>query len=152
MIDETWYQRPTNPLIRISAGGVVVRRDQDNQVLIALAREGNWPDYVLPKGGVEKGEDLEQTARREIAEEAGLTDLQLIRKLAVLERLSYEKKYWIVTHYFLFTTTQVLGVPSDSAHHFGIWWFPIDELPQMFWPDQKELISANNMLIQTLFE
>lgn len=145
-IDQSWYQRPPNTPDRTSAGGIVARLEGD-QVLIALAREEDWPLYVLPKGGVEAGESIEVTARREIAEEVGLTDLRLLSKLGVRQRLSHDKTRWITVHYFLFATRQVDGAPTDSEHHCGLWWFPIDALPDLLWPEQLELIQTNASLI-----
>ena len=119
---------------------------EHGQVLVALAREPEWTEYVLPKGGVEDGEDLEAAARREILEEAGLHRLHLIRKLGVLERLSYNKDHWQIGHFFLFHTDQVEGSPTDTRHH-GVWWFPIDKLPELVWPDQREFLIRNRGLI-----
>lgn len=50
----------------ISAGGVVFYKDQ---VLILQRKNGNW---VLPKGHIEEGENIEETAIREVEEEAGI--------------------------------------------------------------------------------
>jgi len=150
MIDDSWYQRPIGIRERISAGGVVVRRADDGSLLVALVQERHVPLFVLPKGGVEAGESLEQAARREIEEEAGLTDLTLLNKLGQLERLSYDRKQWLTTHVFLFRTAQIEGIPTDTKHHFGMWWHPIDSLPVMLWPDQKALIVNNRELIRSL--
>ena len=124
VIDDTWYHRLPAVKERIAAGGVVLRQE-DQCVYLALAREADMPPFVLPKGEVEPGESLEAAARREILEEVGLSDLQLIGPLGVLERLSYNKQYWIQTHYFLFTTPQKEGPPTDTQHHSAVWWFPI---------------------------
>jgi ADP-ribose pyrophosphatase YjhB (NUDIX family) len=145
-IDKTWYQRPPHARERTSAGGIVARLEND-RVLIALAREADWPLFILPKGGVEAGESLETAARREIAEEAGLTDLHLLGKLGVRQRLSHDKTRWITVHYFLFATRQTDGAPTDTEHHYGLWWFPLDALPELLWPEQLELIQINTELI-----
>lgn len=50
----------------VSAGGVVTYR---NSILL-LKRFNN--DWVLPKGRIEKGETLEETAIREVLEETGV--------------------------------------------------------------------------------
>ena len=55
-----------------SAGGVVFRLGGDDHVDVAIIRthEDRWQ---LPKGWIEDGEQPEQTAVREVREEAGVT-------------------------------------------------------------------------------
>ncbi len=150
MIDESWYTRPPNVALRISAGGVVTRVE-DGRVHVALVKEvGLSGGYILPKGGVRKGESLLEAARREIAEEAGLTELQLIDNLGIAGHLNVERTTWVQAHYFLFTTKQLDGQPIDTEHHYGLAWFPIHELPEMFWRDQRQLIEENRHKIVEL--
>ena len=151
MIDESWYKRPPGVSDRTSSGGVVVRI-ADGQIYVALVGELGLTERVLPKGGVEAGESLEEAARREIEEEAGLSSLELIEKLGVRGRLSYDKVCWITTHYFLFVTEQVEGTPTDVEHHYELAWHPIEELPAIFWQEQRELIETNRDKIVGLIE
>ncbi len=51
----------------LASGGLVV--DDSGQVLLVVDRHGRW---ALPKGHQEKGEQLWQTACREVAEETGV--------------------------------------------------------------------------------
>ncbi|MDH5673475.1 MAG: NUDIX domain-containing protein [Myxococcales bacterium] len=150
-IDDSWYQRPPGALPeRTSAGGVVVRIDGGGP-WIGLAREGDYAQPVLPKGGVEPGEDLEAAAMREIEEEAGLSQLTLVQKLGVLERLSFDRALWVRTHVFLFRTEQLRGVPTDSERHLhGPVWRRLDHLEDMLWPDQRQLILRHQALIRSL--
>ncbi len=67
----------------------------------------------------------------------------MIGPLGTRERLSYNKARWITTHYFLFLTAQVDGMPTDTKHHYGLVWYPIDALPPLFWPEQQALIATN---------
>lgn len=149
LIDNTWYQRPPGVLQHIAAGGVVARR-AGAQVLVALAREKHGADYVLPKGHVEDGEQLEAAARREIMEETGLQDLQLLESLGSAERLDFSRKAWKITHYFLYLTAETDGVPTDAAHHSGVWWFALHALPQLFWPEQHALLADNIARIEAV--
>lgn len=151
MIDESWYKRPPGVSDRTSSGGVVVRIE-DDQIYVALVGELGLTERVLPKGGVEAGESLEEAARREIEEEAGLSSLELIERLGVRGRLSYDRVCWITTHYFLFVTEQVEGHPTDVEHHYELAWHPIGELPAIFWPEQRELIETNRDKIVRLIE
>ena len=151
MIDESWYKRPPGVSDRTSAGGVVARI-ADGQIYVALVGELGLTERVLPKGGVESGESLEQAARREIEEEAGLSSLALIEKLGIRERLSYDRACWITTHYFLFLTDQVEGIPTDVEHHYELAWYPVGALPAIFWTEQQELIETNRDKIITLIK
>jgi 8-oxo-dGTP diphosphatase len=54
-----------------AAGGVVIRPDPDGD-RIAVVHRPRYGDWSLPKGKLEPGEDWEQAALREVAEETGL--------------------------------------------------------------------------------
>lgn len=145
-IDDSWYTRPEGFSERISAGGVVVRIDR-GALFVALVEEVDVPGYVIPKGGIDPGETIDQGALREIEEESGLSALEKICDLAVLERQSEKKVLWSINHYALFVTEQVSGTIKDTEHHTGMDWFPIDALPEMFWPDERRMIERNRKLI-----
>ncbi|EYF08561.1 NUDIX hydrolase [Chondromyces apiculatus] len=148
MIDESWYVRPPGVKERISAGGIVVRR-HGGRTEIALAREGDFPHYVLPKGGVEEGESPQQAALREIAEEAGLDELTLLGELGTRGRLTFNRKRWVTVHYYAYLAEHEGGLPTDSRRHYHpATWFPIDQLPEMFWPEQRELVQASRETIE----
>jgi ADP-ribose pyrophosphatase YjhB (NUDIX family) len=149
VIDASWYRRPPGIRERVSAGGVVVR-ERDGRVEIALAREGDHTQYVLPKGKVEAGETPEAGARREVAEEAGITDLALLADLGTRGRLTFNKRAWVTVHYFLFLAEGEAGPPADRKHPHPAAWFPIDALPPMFWPEQRELVESNRTRIAEL--
>jgi 8-oxo-dGTP pyrophosphatase MutT (NUDIX family) len=148
-IDHTWYVRPEGVRDRFAAGGVVVRLEA-SRVLVALAQEAGMAEagHVLPKGGLDPGEDTITAARREIAEEAGLTELTLLGRLATLQRLTYYRDRWQVIYMFLFVTHQVDGTPTDTEHHEHLWWFPLDELPEMLWPEQRRLLEDGRTEIE----
>ena len=62
------------------AGGIVIFQDQ---VLVIHQNANSWS---LPKGHCDPGEDVEFTARREIAEESGVSALDLITPLGTYAR------------------------------------------------------------------
>ena len=148
-IDETWYQRPPDAALSITAGGVIIRKEGE-KLLVALVRENGFSEFILPKGSLEPGEDTQAAARREIAEEAGLSELTFLGELGIRERLNATKRSWKKTTYYLYYTTQREGVPTDQRHAYRCEWFPIDQLPPMFWPEQKELIESSRNKISGL--
>ena len=147
MIDDSWYIRPTDVPESDAAGGVVVRWD-GAQVLLALAKERDYTNYVLPKGHVDPGEAVEEAARREIEEEVGVSDLEFVEKIGVKERLDFNKTEWKTTHYFLYRTEQIEAVPTDVRQHDQMYWVPHDPLPVFFWPEQRALVEENAFRIR----
>ena len=143
-----YYKKPLNAKLRTGAGGVVARIE-NGQVLIALIRDRGDHEYVLPKGGVEPGETLEEAAAREIREEAGFRKLQLLGELGVGERLAGKRNVWQKTHYFLFITDEVEGKPTDRRD-WEVKWFDLDHLPEFYWQEQQRLVRDNHKKIVRL--
>ena len=73
-----------------SAGGVIVK---GKEVLVLRKFRGDW---VLPKGRIEAGETLEETALREVNEESGLTCR--VGKYIGFVRYNYAKPNGIEVH------------------------------------------------------
>ncbi len=140
IIDNTWYIKPSGIKSCVCAGGVVTRMEQ-GKICVGFVREDKSPFLFLPKGEVEEGETLEDTAVREILEETGIERLDLIKELKVQERLGLKKNVWKEIHYFLFLTHQKEAFPTDKFHRYELWWFPLDALPSFFWPEQKYLVE-----------
>lgn len=64
-----------------SAGGVVT--NNEGQVLVVSQHRTSWS---LPKGHIDGGENALVAAKREIYEESGIRELELIRELGTYER------------------------------------------------------------------
>lgn len=60
-----------------TAGGIVFRRDANNGVEILLIQDSK-DRWTIPKGHIEEGETAQETAKREIGEEAGLHDTEIL--------------------------------------------------------------------------
>jgi 8-oxo-dGTP pyrophosphatase MutT (NUDIX family) len=69
----------------IQAGGGLVLNEKREALLIF--RRGKWD---LPKGKLDKGENLEQCAVREVEEETGLKNIQLVSPLMVTYHTYHE--------------------------------------------------------------
>jgi len=60
-----------------TSGGIIFRRDDIGGVEILLIQDGK-DRWTIPKGHIEEGETAEQTTRREIAQEAGLKNVEIL--------------------------------------------------------------------------
>lgn len=82
----------------IYAAGIVCWREQNGKLEVALVHREQYKDWGFPKGKLDPGEQLPQTAVREVLEEAGF-NVRLGRKLGVIsyqvgEGLDKEVHYW----------------------------------------------------------
>ena len=60
-----------------TAGGIVFRRAKDGTVEIILIQDAK-DRWTIPKGHIEEGETAEAAAKREVKEEAGLADTEVL--------------------------------------------------------------------------
>jgi len=84
--------------VTIYAAGVVCWRENDGKLEVALVHREVYEDWGFPKGKLDPGEQLPQTAVREVYEESGFK-VRLGRKLGVIkyqvgEGLDKEVHYW----------------------------------------------------------
>ena len=109
-----------------AAGGIVL--NQENHVLVLHRTRNN--EVRLPKGHVEARELLEDAAKREIQEESGYADINLITSLGtqIVEFDLADKHQHIVRQefYFLFRLRSELQVERDAHDlQFKPSWMPI---------------------------
>lgn len=72
--------------MRESAGGII--KGPDGRIVLVEQKGNSWS---FPKGGVEEGETTLEAAIREIREETGITQLDLVKELGSYERYSIGK-------------------------------------------------------------
>ncbi|WP_430611868.1 NUDIX hydrolase [Flavobacterium sp. JP2137] len=82
--------------VQKAGGGLVYNAKGE---ILFILRNGKWD---LPKGGIEKNEEIEQTAIREVEEETGVTGLEITKKLQKTYHVFKRNgKYKLkITHWF----------------------------------------------------
>jgi 8-oxo-dGTP pyrophosphatase MutT (NUDIX family) len=128
--DESLGPRPTH------AGGVVYRRrDGVPEFLLVTARK-RPQDWLLPKGHVEKDETPEETAIREVEEEAGV--------VAVIERFLEQVVLDLAgdRQHIRFYLMRALR-EGASREGRGIAWLPAESaIRKASFPQPRELLRA----------
>ena len=135
----------------VSCGGVVFRRFADGpKYLLILDGHGNWG---FPKGHEETGESAEQTARREIQEETGLTALTLHAALPALEwtfssgRTLVHKR----CNFFLFECAVGQARPQrDEGITRCVWLSHRDAMQKLTFPNISELLEKATAVVGRL--
>jgi 8-oxo-dGTP pyrophosphatase MutT (NUDIX family) len=103
-------------------------------------------EWCLPKGHVEAGETLEQTAAREVAEETGIQG----RVLITLGTIDYwfsthdRRIHKMVHHYLLEATGGEHTIDNDPDHEaIDAAWFPLDQVhEQLTFPNERRIAQA----------
>jgi 8-oxo-dGTP pyrophosphatase MutT (NUDIX family) len=131
-----------------SAGAVVFKREAE-QILYLLLHyeEGHWGS---PKGHIENNETIEETARREICEETGLTDVRFIEGFKEYNRYFFSSKngrvFKTVTFLLAETCTKEIKL---SFEHIGYEWLPYEEaVEQVTFEDEKKVFRQANEFIK----
>ena len=92
---DIWHQLNKNLKIVVAAGGLV--KNSDGKFLF-IFRRGKWD---LPKGKIDKGERIDETAIREVQEETGVEDVYIDSEVFVTYhiyrykgKLALKPTYW----------------------------------------------------------
>lgn len=136
-------QRIKRAIAEETAGGVVFRHtDQGVEILMIQDAKNRW---TIPKGHVEEGESLEETAVREIEEETGLGDLKILDRLGKID-FRYRKADNLILmtmHVFLIHAYKNTDdyVPEESEGIKDVAWWSVNEaLDKIEYDDIGKLI------------
>ncbi len=140
-----------------SAGGIVFKKKNDQILWLVIQPEGggHWSQgrWQFPKGIIEEGEKAQETAEREVEEEAGIK-VKAIRKVDDLRIFFFdEKKNRILKTISLFLMShQGKGKRKEDQEKIAeIAWLPYKEAHQKltFDTEKKALEKAKKVLEET---
>ena len=139
----------------ISAGGVVLRPGPGGpEVALAEQRDRNTGSLTvrLPKGKCDAGENLEQTARREVLEETGLT-AEILRSLGDVRYRYFElrAKQHVDkrVHFFLMRHDGSDPAPRDSEME-RVYWAPLAEAAaRLSFDTEREVLARARAALES---
>lgn len=134
--DLTQYDRPSVTV------DVLVFAIVDQQLQVALIKRGIAPfkgRWAIPGGFVHIDESLEDAARRELAEEAGVQGV-FLEQLYTFGAPDRDPRGRVITvaYYALVPDQQVTLIASTDAHEAR--WYPVDSLPPLAF-DHKQILN-----------
>lgn len=109
--------------------GAVVFRTKNERLQILLIRHVNGGHWAFPKGHVEKGETEEQTAKREILEETGLSVILDNRYRQVVTYSPKKDVVKDVVYFVALAPSEVKAVAQES------------EISQVRWVDADKAVE-----------
>ena len=141
--DESLIMKTLKAKIPVTKAGGGLVYNKKGEVLF-IFRNGKWD---LPKGGIEKGEEIENTAMREVEEETGVNGLTISHKLQKTYHVFRRNgKYKLkITHWFEMQS-DFEGTPHGQLEE------GIDKVAWMNPEQIKEALKNSYENIKLLFE
>ena len=141
--------------IEKSAGAIIFRRENNKIYYLLLhypsSTKAPKEYWDFPKGHIEKGEKLEETAKREVKEEASLKDIEFVPGFK--ESIKYFYK-WKGKNIFKTVTFFIAQSKTKDAklsyEHIDYKWLSFKEaLKQITFDNAKEILKkANQFLLE----
>jgi 8-oxo-dGTP pyrophosphatase MutT (NUDIX family) len=135
--------------MNLSAGIVLVRREEGTWKYLFLRAFRNWD---FPKGVVESGEQPLDTAKREVAEETGISDLHFRWGYIYRETEPYSGGSKIARYYLaetrsssvVFSVNPEIGKPEHHEYR----WLPYEEIKKLAPERLKGIVEWANAVVQ----
>ena len=132
----------------ISAGAIVFIKEKEPIFLLLHYEEGHWD---FPKGHIEGKETDTETVKREVEEETGIKDIEILPNFK--EKIQYYFKFKgelirkEVVFYLAKTSTKKIKI---SFEHIGFEWLPYEKaIEKLTYKNAKEILKKADNFLKT---
>ena len=133
-----------------SAGAVILyAAEGEPEYLLLHYTAGHWD---FPKGNIEPGESELETVRREVEEETGIRDIELVYGFRKLIRYHYRKGKELVSKEVVFylAESKTKDVRISWEHTGYVWLGYEDALKKLTYKNAKELLRDAHEVVKSL--
>ena len=103
--------------------GIIFDKAGGKAFFLLLHRKLNWSGWEFVKGGIEEGEEPQEAVLREIDEETGLINVELVKKVAgPLEWFSKDTKYVYTVFLLKADKNEPVILAKEIVEHDGFEW------------------------------
>lgn len=130
----------------VSAGGVVIF---SNTILLLKKFNGDW---VLPKGRVEKNEEIKEAALREVLEESGVR-AEILRYIGMVhykyKNLKENQMVYKTVHWYLMKANSMECIPQKKEGFIDALFVHIDKAEDLVrYEDEKKIIAKGLEMVR----
>ena len=136
--------------MKARSAGAVIFRQKPKLCFLLLHSRANAEFWDFPKGIIEQGENAEKTARREIIEETGITQFNLIKgfqeKINWFYKFQGETIFKEVTYFLAETKQEEITLSEEHVEH--IWTSYEKALILLKFKNNQEVLKKANAFIK----
>jgi bis(5'-nucleosidyl)-tetraphosphatase len=132
--------------IEKSAGAIVFRKEEGEIYYLLLHYPGFRGDrthWDFPKGQIEKGESIADTAKREVGEETGIRKLRILPEFKETIKYFFKFKGENIMKFVTFFLAESEEKEVKLSHeHIGFKWLPYNEaIKQLTYSNAKAILK-----------
>ncbi|MBI4134912.1 MAG: NUDIX domain-containing protein [Candidatus Sungbacteria bacterium] len=130
---------------KVGIGVIVVR---GRKILIGERLSGHGSGtFEIPGGHLEFGETFEEAAKREVAEETGLTNIEVKGVVSIGNDIAFDKHYVSIGILAESNFGEPYDVDATVAQNWQ--WYEPENIPEPFFPHSKRVVD--NWLNGTIY-
>jgi ADP-ribose pyrophosphatase YjhB (NUDIX family) len=121
---------------------------ETGKMLLIMIHDTSMDELVwrLVKGGVIEGETEPEALKREIEEEVGLNDVQVLEKINYYEFEHMDKRHLVSAYLVEANIDEAVTLQSESEEDTAIldhaWLSPEEALETLYWEHEKRSVKA----------